>query len=127
MKVLKGLEHLSYKERLGLLGMFSLVKRKLRGNLINMHKNLMGGSEDKGAKLFPVVPSEKVQSEIHEIPSKHKEICFTMKEVKHWVELHREVCEFAILGDTQNPTGQSPRQLALALLEQKLGWMRWTR
>lgn len=72
MKVMKGLEHLSYKERLGLLGTFSLVKRKLRGNLINMHKNLMGGSEDKGAKLFPVVPNEKVQSEIHEIPSKHK-------------------------------------------------------
>lgn len=50
-----------------------------------------------------------------------------MKEVKHWVELHREVCEFSVLGDTQNPTGQSPGQLALALLEQKLGWMRWTR
>ena len=42
--MLQGLEHVLYEERLSNLYLFSLGKRRMRGNLINVYKYLRPGS-----------------------------------------------------------------------------------
>jgi len=58
-KMMRGLEHLCCEERVGELGLFSLEKRRLQGDLTAAFQYLKGASKKEGDSLFSRACSNK--------------------------------------------------------------------
>jgi len=94
-KPVEGLEGVSYEEWLRTLGLSSLEKRRLRGDLIVPSSFLRRGSGEEGADLLSHGSSNKTCGNVSKLHQGRfrmdmGKLFFTKRAVKHWNSLPRE-------------------------------------
>jgi len=97
-KTIRGLEYLCYKDRLKELGLFSLEKRRLQGDLLGDFQYLKGAYKKDGEGLFTRVCSDRTRGNGCKLKEGRfrldiRKKCFTMSAVKHWNRLPRETVD----------------------------------
>ena len=93
--MMRTLEHLSCEERLRELGLFSLEKRRLRGDLRNASKYLQVGCQEDGARLCSVAPSNMTRGNRHKLKQRKLQLnprknFFPLRVTEPWPRLPSE-------------------------------------
>ena len=96
--MIKGLELLSYSERLRELGLFSLEKRRLQGDLTVAFQFLKGAYKQEGKRLLMRMDSDRTKGNGFNLRQGRfmldiRKKFFIQRVVTHWNRLPKEVVD----------------------------------
>uniref|UniRef100_A0A803JLD2 Reverse transcriptase domain-containing protein n=1 Tax=Xenopus tropicalis TaxID=8364 RepID=A0A803JLD2_XENTR len=102
-KLVKGMEGLNYEVRLSRLGLFSLEKRRLRGDMITLYKYIRGDYRQLGDVLFSHKNNQRTRGPPYRLEEqsfhlKQRRWFFTVRAVRLWNALPSDV----VMADSVN-------------------------
>ncbi|KAK4821170.1 hypothetical protein QYF61_014657 [Mycteria americana] len=97
-KIIMGLDHPSYKERLRALGLLSL-RRRLKVDLIYIDKYLTEGCKKGGTRLFLVVLSDRTRGNGHKVKYKKFHLNIRNTHGQTLEQVAQKGCRVSILGE----------------------------